>query len=62
MKKQVVIYTCDNCKANKEVPKEGLPEGWGDIIMQINGHTNTLDLCVDCIVVLGNALGERNKP
>lgn len=62
MKKEVVIYTCDNCKASKEVPKEKLPEGWGDIIMQVNGHTNTLDLCVECVTAIGNALGERNKP
>ncbi|QFG09166.1 hypothetical protein PBI_SPORTO_59 [Arthrobacter phage Sporto] len=62
MKKEVVVYTCDNCKDRVEVEKMELPEGWGDIIMQVNGHTHTLDLCTLCIKGVGNALGERNKP
>lgn len=65
MKKEVIAFTCDNCKDTKTVDKsEGkdLPEGWGDIIMQINGHpAHTLDLCTLCVIAVGNALGERNK-
>lgn len=62
MKKEVVIYKCDNCKYATEVPKEQPPKNWGDIIMQVNGHTTTLDLCTFCVMAVGNALGERNKP
>lgn len=66
MKKEVVVYTCDNCKKKADavdsVFNGSLPEGWVDIKWRTNSGTVQQDLCTDCFIGIGNALGERNKP
>lgn len=66
MKKEVVVYTCDNCKTKKDgvdsVFNGALPEGWVEIKWRTNTNAVQQELCTDCFVAVGNALGERNKP
>lgn len=62
MKKQVVIYTCDNCKTTTQVEFDKRPAGWGYIILEVLDRVTKMDICTDCLKSVGNVLGERNKP
>lgn len=69
MQKTVVKYECDNCP-NQADPEPGkkpaLPKGLSVYLLTVEtpkGSRKTeMDLCAECTIAVGNALGARNVP
>lgn len=68
MKKEVVIFTCDNKCGNTGVADEDffkanpLPKGWSRLVATWNGgDVFNLELCESCMTAVGNALGSRRQ-
>lgn len=71
MKKEVVVFVCDNCQApgdpvelTKELKKVKVffPLGWVGLLRLINeGSAKKLLLCADCDKAIDKALAQRRQ-
>lgn len=64
MKKEIVVFECDNCHApgSPEVQTDPLPKGWTEITMVDDQNRSTkLQICTLCHIAVGNALGVRQN-
>lgn len=67
MKKEVVLFTCDICKATAEsvgghprLTEEPLPKDWVKVIANSNDqNVLNLDLCPKCIGAITDAIDEE---